>query len=51
VSDESIAPPLDRLGELHPKAARVQVIRRDGVDRRHKMTRVVSAATFLAGLV
>jgi len=50
LGDEELSPSLVRLGEMLPNAARIQVVRKPGVDRHHGKTRVVSAGVFLAGL-
>jgi hypothetical protein len=50
LGDEDLSPSLVRLGEMLPGAARIQLVRKAGVDRHHGITRVVSAGVFLAGL-
>lgn len=50
LSDEALSPPLEHLGRMFPRAARIQVLRKPGIDRSHGTTRIVSASRFLAGL-
>jgi len=50
LSDETPSPALLRLGEMLPGVAKVQVLRKAGIDRAAGTTRIVSAGAFLAGL-